>query len=79
MTTRSFEFSQNIELSLVDRRRMLGRVIQLPGGPLMAYVFAPLDQTEAQLKSLLSMLFINGLLAILGADRRWLFYGPTGS
>ena len=61
-----FRIFENIELSRSDRRRMLGRVIQLPGGKLMIYIVAPLDQTETQLKTLLSMLVVNGLLAILG-------------
>lgn len=62
-----FRIFQNIELSRLDRRRMLGRVVQLPDGPLMTYVFAPMEETESQLKSLLTMLFLNGLLAILAA------------
>lgn len=62
-----FHVFQNLELSVTDRRRMLGRIIHLPSGPLVTYVIAPLEQTEMQLKTLLSILVVNGLLAFVGA------------
>ena len=62
-----FRVFLNLELTRGDRRRLLGRMVQLPSGPILTYVIAPLEQTESQLQTLLSMLIANGLLALLGA------------
>ena len=64
---RDFRSLVNLKLSQGERWRVLSRVLDQPGGPLMIHVLTPLQIFDNQLRMLLYLLLVNGLLALLAA------------
>ena len=63
----NFRSLENRELSRGERGRLLSRVLALPTGSVIIHVVIPLEHFERQMQALMSLLIVNGLLALLGA------------